>query len=87
MWQDTNTSENLTASIFWVVPPCSDVAGYQRFPLMMEAAKSYHISVECHNPDDHDLKLPYFTNSAFIYHFRMTLEHQSNSEINVVYTN
>jgi hypothetical protein len=75
IFQDCITKfANLQVMIFWVVTPCSDVVGCQRFggPCClhlqgegrMNAARpsdnlvSYHITTQCRNPEDHDV-IPY----------------------------
>jgi len=47
--------------VFWVVTPCSEMVGYQRFTLKMESVWDSETSVSYnttrrHNPEDLDLK-------------------------------
>jgi formate-dependent nitrite reductase cytochrome c552 subunit len=40
--------------VFWIMTLCSDVMMEEAWPT--EMLVSYHITKQCHNPEDHDLK-------------------------------
>jgi hypothetical protein len=55
---DVLTAMKIQIAVFWVVTPCSEMAGYQRLlsPWFSKTVVSCHITIWRHNPEDRDLK-------------------------------